>query len=240
MTGFRDIHAHFVYGVDDGAQTRDDMYAMIDAAFRDGVTDLCATPHVTPGLKPFDGLSFSRHFDLAQEYCRQQGYPMALHAGAEILYTPAMTRYAEDGVLPTLGNTSFALMEFVPDVSLDEAERAIDLMEHAGYRLILAHIERYRCMFRGNAYRIKQNHGVLYQVNCSTVIEQRHFLKAKEIRGWLEDELIDYVATDQHNCTYRRSRMREAYRALKEEYGVRYANRLVGLNRKRSGQGKPE
>ena len=62
----------------------------------------------------------------------------------------------------------------------------------------------------------------------------------KEIRGWLEDELIDYVATDQHNCTYRRSRMREAYRALKEEYGVRYANRLVGLNRKRSGQGKPE
>ena len=27
-----DYHAHFVYGVDDGAQTREEMYAMLDAA----------------------------------------------------------------------------------------------------------------------------------------------------------------------------------------------------------------
>ena len=138
MRGFRDIHAHFVYGVDDGARTREEMFAMLDAAHRDGVTDLCATPHVTPGVKPFDGLSFSRHFDLAQEYCRENDYPPELHAGAEILYTPALARYAEEGMLPTLGTTDFALMEFVPDVSLAEAESAVELMERAGYRLVLA------------------------------------------------------------------------------------------------------
>ena len=32
MSGFTDYHAHFVYGVDDGAQTREEMYAMLDAA----------------------------------------------------------------------------------------------------------------------------------------------------------------------------------------------------------------
>ena len=32
MSGFMDYHAHFVYGVDDGAQTREEMYAMLDAA----------------------------------------------------------------------------------------------------------------------------------------------------------------------------------------------------------------
>ena len=32
MRGFTDIHAHFVYGVDDGAKTPDDMYRMLDAA----------------------------------------------------------------------------------------------------------------------------------------------------------------------------------------------------------------
>ena len=233
MTGFRDIHAHFVYGVDDGAQTRDDMYAMLDAAHRDGVTDLCATPHVTPGVKPFDGLSFSRHFELAEEYCRQNNYDLSLHAGAEILYTPALERYAEEGMLPTLGNTRFVLMEFVPDVSLSEAESAIEILEHSGYQLVLAHIERYGCMFRGNAYRVKKNHNVLFQVNCQTVIEKKHFLKAREIKGWFEDELIDYVATDQHNRTSRRSRMREAYETLREDYGPKYANKLVGLNRRR-------
>ena len=233
MIGFRDIHAHFVYGVDDGARTREEMFAMLDAAHRDGVTDLCATPHVTPGVKPFDGLSFSRHFDLAQEYCRENDYPLELHAGAEILYTPALARYAEEGMLPTLGTTDFALMEFVPDVSLAEAESAVELMERAGYRLVLAHIERYRCMFHGNAQRIKRNHHVYFQVNCQTVIEKKRFLKAREINGWFEDGLIDYVATDQHNCTSRRTRMREAYQILREEYGTRYANRLVGLNRRK-------
>ena len=37
MKGFTDIHAHFVYGVDDGAQTRQDMEAMLDAAHADKV-----------------------------------------------------------------------------------------------------------------------------------------------------------------------------------------------------------
>ena len=233
MIGFRDIHAHFVYGVDDGAQKREDMFAMLDAAYQDGVTDLCATPHVTPGVKPFDGLSFSRHFEMAQDYCAQKGYPIDLHAGAEILYTPAIAHYAEEGLLPTLGNTRFALMEFVPDVSLRECVQAIEMMEHSGYQLILAHIERYSCMYHGNAYRIKSEHNVLYQMNCTTVIEKKHFLKAREIRGWLTDELIDYVATDQHNTSSRRTRMREAYHVLRNEYGIHYANKLVGLNRKK-------
>ena len=29
MSGFTDYHAHFVYGVDDGAQTREEMYACL-------------------------------------------------------------------------------------------------------------------------------------------------------------------------------------------------------------------
>ena len=32
MSGFTDYHAHFVYGVDDGARTREEMFAMLDAA----------------------------------------------------------------------------------------------------------------------------------------------------------------------------------------------------------------
>ena len=50
MSGFTDYHAHFVYGVDDGAQTREEMYAMLDAAASDGVRHLFATSHSTPGM----------------------------------------------------------------------------------------------------------------------------------------------------------------------------------------------
>ena len=44
MKGFRDIHSHFVYGVDDGARTREDMEAMLDAAHADGIASLVSTP----------------------------------------------------------------------------------------------------------------------------------------------------------------------------------------------------
>ena len=43
---FSDIHSHFVYGMDDGAQTAQEMEAMLDAAAADGVGRLIATPHM--------------------------------------------------------------------------------------------------------------------------------------------------------------------------------------------------
>ena len=52
VSGLAGIHAHFVYGMDDGAKTREDMEAMLDAAYADGITSLVATPHMTPGIKP--------------------------------------------------------------------------------------------------------------------------------------------------------------------------------------------
>ena len=35
---FADVHSHFVYGVDDGAKTQEEMKAMLDAAWQDDVT----------------------------------------------------------------------------------------------------------------------------------------------------------------------------------------------------------
>ena len=51
--GFRDIHAHFVYGVDDGAKTLQDMQAMLDEAYLSGIKVLYATSHSTPGITHF-------------------------------------------------------------------------------------------------------------------------------------------------------------------------------------------
>lgn len=89
MSGFTDYHAHFVYGVDDGAQTREEMYAMLDAAAADGVRHLFATSHSTPGMERFPQEVYDRHLALARAYCTQKGYDLKLEHGSELLYTPA-------------------------------------------------------------------------------------------------------------------------------------------------------
>ena len=143
MSGFTDYHAHFVYGVDDGARTREEMFAMLDAAAADGVTRLFATSHSTPGMEPFPRDVYQRHLDFARAYCAEKGYDLMLESGSELLYTPAAAYAAAEHSLVTLGGTDWVLLEFVPDVAAAEVETALRQITGSGYRVLLAHIERY-------------------------------------------------------------------------------------------------
>ena len=143
MSGFTDYHAHFVYGVDDGARTREEMFAMLDAAAADGVTRLFATSHSTPGMEPFPRDVYQRHLDFARAYCAEKGYDLMLESGSELLYTPAAAYAAAEHSLVTLGGTNWVLLEFVPDVAAAEVETALRQITGSGYRVLLAHIERY-------------------------------------------------------------------------------------------------
>ena len=142
MSGFTDYHAHFVYGVDDGARTREEMFAMLDAAAADGVTRLFATSHSTPGMEPFPLELYLRHLDFARAYCREKCYDLTLERGSELLYTPAAAYAAAEHSLITLGGTDWVLLEFVPDVAAAEVETALRQITGSGYRVLLAHIER--------------------------------------------------------------------------------------------------
>ena len=227
MMNFTDIHSHFVYGMDDGAQTREEMKAMLDAAWRDEVTALVATPHRTPGIQPFNEELFQRRLDEARDYCQSRGYAMHLYAGAEILYTPALEQYMTCHPLPALGSTRNVLIEFSPAISYSEIAAAVELLERNGYTPLLAHVERYKALAGSGLYRLKQQSSVLCQVNCSTVLDGMGPLSNLRLRKWFQDEMIDAVASDSHNCQSRRTRMKSAYSLLSQRFGEEYADQLV-------------
>ena len=102
MSGFTDYHAHFVYGVDDGAQTREEMYAMLDAAAADGVRHLFATSHSTPGMERFPQEVYDRHLALARAYCTQKGYDLKLEDPRLI---PEILALIDGGTLATTGES---------------------------------------------------------------------------------------------------------------------------------------
>ena len=196
MSGFTDYHAHFVYGVDDGARTREEMFAMLDAAAADGVTRLFATSH----------------------------------SGSELLYTPAAAYAAAEHSLVTLGGTDWVLLEFVPDVAAAEVETALRQITGSGYRVLLAHIERYPRLARSGALpRLKEQYGIRCQVNAATVLEGGFFQRRKLDR-WLKDGLVDAISSDAHNCTTRATRMQAAYERLCGILGQPDADALTGRN----------
>ena len=230
MNGYTDVHSHFLYGIDDGAQSKAEMEAMLDAAFADGITSLFATPHVTPGVYPPNHDLVRRRLEEAKAYCYAKGYPMQLYSGAEIMFTPALERIAMEGNLPGLDNSANILLEFVPDISYQEMESAVGMLARAGYNVILAHIERYDCLFHWkNAYRLKDRYDLRYQVNCNSVLQKKGFIRDQYLMMWLKSGLVDFIATDSHDTRRRPSRMDAAYAALIEKYPEDYVNRLVGL-----------
>ena len=203
MSGFTDYHAHFVYGVDDGARTREEMFAMLDAAAADGVTRLFATSHSTPGMEPFPRDVYQRHLDFARAYCAEKGYDLMLESGSELLYTPAAAYAAAEHSLVTLGGTDWVL---------------------------LAHIERYPRLARSGALpRLKEQYGIRCQVNAATVLESGFFQRRKLDR-WLKDGLVDAISSDAHNCTTRATRMQAAYERLCGILGQPDADALTGRN----------
>lgn len=230
MAGFTDIHTHFVYGVDDGARTAQDMRAMLDEAHAQGVAAIFGTSHAEPGMKPFDYETYQAHLEEARQYCDEMGYDMTLCSGAELLYTPAMDAWIQERKLITLGDTNRVLVEFVPDVEGREMELMLDMMADRGYRPILAHIERYECMKGAFPFRLKEQYDVQFQVNCRTVVETTGFFRRRKLNQWLKSGIIDYVATDMHNMTSRPPMMRKAYEELRKQYGRAYAESLTNAS----------
>ena len=183
MSGFTDYHAHFVYGVDDGAQTREEMYAMLDAAAADGVRHLFATSHSTPGMERFPQEVYDRHLALARAYCTQKGYDLKLEHGSELLYTPAAGYAAVQRQLLTLGDTGWVLLEFVPNITAKELETALQEITGAGYRILVAHIERYPCLAQhGLLARLHEKYRLRCQINCSAVLDSGWSTGSR--RGW--------------------------------------------------------
>lgn len=171
---------------------------------------------------------YQLHLAEVRQYCERKQYSIELYAGAEVLYTPAIERYASEHRFQTLADSEYVLMEFVSDITCAELEDALDLMERAGYSTIIAHAERYACMYHGSARKVKERHDVRYQMNCNTVLRKRGFFKDHAVEKWLKDELIDFIATDAYDTERRPSRMRDAYKMLCQRYGKQYANLITG------------
>lgn len=231
MSGFTEIHSHFVYGMDDGAQTREEMYAMLDSAHENGVTCLYATPHVVPGIKEFHQDTFRAHLDEARSYCDRCYYGMTLYSGAEILYTPQLAWYAENHQLPVLERTKAVLLEFSPRIAYRDLISAIDMLAGNGYSVILAHAERYACLRKpGAVKKLRTRYDVRIQMNANTVVHHLSFPDGLLLRRWLSHQTVDFIASDAHNTSSRPFRTREAYSRLAALYGAEYADFLTKTN----------
>lgn len=202
-----DFHAHFLPGIDDGADSLEESVQILLESSRQGVSRIYATPHFYADED--DPSSFLRRRNAAyRSLCDflQQAVPGAeipeLCLGAEVYYFPGMADCEEMTSL-AMGNTGTILIEppMVPwtDYMLDEIEAV-----SSGLRLtpVIAHADRYfRVLRDASLFDRLDGRDMLVQVNASFFIREQHRDYALSL---LSEGRIHMIGSDVHNTETRR------------------------------------
>ena len=224
---FTDIHNHILFGVDDGARSEEEMYRLIDASYTDGVRHMCFTPHYHPAYFGEHQEQISVAFDLAKEYAEQNYPDLSLYLGNELRYERSSIEWLEQERCQTLNGTRYLLVDFLYS---EPAENILDAMLrilNTGYKLVLAHVERYERFHRDlrEIERLK-SWGVILQVDAQSPIGGLgHGAKVRS-RRLLEVGAVDFVASDAHDLTTRPPELRRCFDFVCRKYTEDYARHL--------------
>ena len=233
---YTDIHSHVIWGVDDGAEVKEETIRMLKDAVADGIGKIICTPHVTPGVYEFPEDVFRAHFAEAEAYIRQEGLPLQLFTGAEILYTDNTPRLLREGRVATMAGTKYAMIEFSPTHSRDFIYDALQKVAGCGFIPVIAHMERYPAIGKtAQVKEMKSRFRAMVQINARSLTRKQPLLRRGFFDGIFKEGLVDFIATDTHSMEGRGTCMTEGVKALEEKYGnavgkriLENAERLVG------------
>lgn len=226
---FTDIHQHLIWGIDDGADSRKMMCAMLREAYRQGIKTIVATPHANPGFQPLDmGLCTERLAE-AQSFCESENLGIKVLMGAEVAWTYQTPLALRQGKVPTIGGTDYVLLEFWRNISWHEARDAVKQLTRVGYCPVIAHPERYLAFLQSpkRTLQFRSETGALLQVNANTILSPRNYWERRFTNYLLKAGVVDAIASDAHNCTNRPINMEEAYQWLTIHTDATYAYELL-------------
>ena len=229
------IHCHILPDLDDGSADMDESLAMAHIAANSGSEGIIATPHFRgeeQGLAQLPKiLSRYRHFVRALS---RTDIPVTVYPGAEILCLPQTPRLARQKELPTLADTNYLLVEFYFDESAEYMDGILRQICDCGYRLIVAHPERYAAIQRDPALADRWNRlGYALQLNKGSLLGAFGDRVQSTAVALLEDGVIRLIASDAHSIARRTTDMRPLRQWLSRECPAEAAAILLEENPKR-------
>ncbi|MCC3174476.1 PHP domain protein [Streptococcus gordonii] len=231
-----DIHSHIVFDVDDGPKTIEDSRALLEESYRQGVRTIISTSHRRKGMFETPEAKIEENFKQVQELAKEIADDLTILYGAEIYYTSDILDKLEQGKIPRLADSQYALIEFSMITPYKEIHTALSNVLRLGVTPVVAHIERYHCL-ENDEKKVRDliNMGCYTQINSSSVLKPKLFgdtykFMKKRAQFFLKKDLVHFVASDMHNLDPRPPYMQEAYQIISKKYGESHAEQLFRKN----------
>lgn len=227
---FTDIHSHVLPGADDGAPDKETSMRMIDKAYQEGIRCMIATPHYCSSKHHLRVEEVQKIYrELSAE--AEKKYPdFRLLPGNEIFYTEGTLEKLEKGRALTLGESRYVLIEFSPEESCRNIQRAVVSLLRECYLPVLAHTERYKDLVK-DLTRVQElrEMGALVQINANG--------GKGALRLWRAD-CVDLIATDCHDLKRRNANLGRSLQKLCAYGNKEQLHRVLTENPGRITNGK--
>lgn len=223
-----DVHTHILPFIDDGAETIEQSYIMIEEAIANGITHIILTPHVfRPEFNSYDLEYLESHFNNFKKEIESK-YNIKLFLGQEVTYNSNLISILKNKSIKTLNNTNYLLLELpyeeYPE-GLDELLYSCNVLK---YNVIFAHAERYK-YFSVNDLLYFNSKGILLQVNSSSINSSDKNIR-KKVFKLFNKNAIAFVSSDIHS--FRKNTMKETYEIISKKYGKEIADNVYKINGK--------
>lgn len=225
-----DLHTHIIPELDDGAKSMEDALDMAATAVRSGVQIVTATSHGDFSACDPQVLirKYRRGLSMLREEIKHAGLPLRVASGMELLVNKDLLRYAQKHPLPSLNGSGYLLVEFYFDIRYGDAVHMLKLLRNMGYRLVLAHPERYDFV-KQDVERVWEltGSGIILQINKGSILREFGVASFYAAEWILSHGLADVTASDAHDPILRTTDLTEAADVLEINYGTEAAELLL-------------
>lgn len=209
-----DIHSHLIPGIDDGCKTEEDAIMIIRQLTDLGYKHLVITPHITGEVYQNNPDNIYTGYVTLNKAVIDARIPIKLSYAAEYLIDDVFIEKMEKEKLLTFGH-HYLLVElsyFNPPQNIFEI---IFDLQVAGYRVILAHPERYTFWHNNiSVYEKLKERNVYFQLNIVSLTGFYSPESRKMAEKLIDIKMIDFLGTDMHNQNY----MNAIKKALRSAY----------------------
>lgn len=197
----KDLHSHYLPGVDDGAKTLDSTRRMLESAQNNGVTHIMFTPHYVPNSDFDSNREKNKEIFIEIEYLAKKEYGIDVYLGNEVYITPDILDYFDNDELCTLNDSNYMLFEIPMTQKVNNIKSIFLEIINRGIIPILAHPERYVPYYQDFDFFFElRDMGVLMQLNYPSLIGMYGPKAKKMAKSLLKMNLISFVGTDIHSA----------------------------------------
>lgn len=227
-SGFVDLHAHVLPGIDDGPPDLATSVALLRAAADGGTAAIVATTHSAEVLQMgFDAAAMEARMAEVQAAAQEAGVAIEVAYGAEIFVESDSVQRLTEGRLFPLHHTRYVLIEPPFGALPLYLNQALFELQTNGYIPILAHPER-NSEVQEQPRRLEEwaARGAFIQMSAASLLGGFGRAAQRTAKLAIGRRLCHVIASDAHDPVRRPPMLRPAYDAVAREFGAATAQAL--------------